>query len=107
MSDYWIGCRFKASDAERAAIHAQCDNAEEELKEFERRDIKHKEDRKHCKAKLKKAEEKLAKDASKLQVRSPFLPPSMNMICDTVGLMPEACDGNIWFLSSFSNLQLE
>lgn len=45
------------------------DAAEEELKEFERRDIKHKEDRKHCKAKLKKAEEKIAKDAAKLRVR--------------------------------------
>ena len=71
VSDRWNDRRFKASDAERAAIQAQCDNAEEELKEFERRDIKHKEDRKHCKAKLKKAEEKLAKDASKLQVLPP------------------------------------
>lgn len=60
--------RFKTSDMERAKIQKQLDSAEEELKEFERRDIKHKEDRKHCKAKLKKAEEKLAKDAAKMQV---------------------------------------
>ena len=62
--------RFKTSDTERAKIQKQLDAAEEELKEFERRDIKHKEDRKHCKAKLKKAEEKLAKDAAKMQVNS-------------------------------------
>ena len=31
--------------------------------------MKYKEDRRHCKAKLKKAEEKLAKDAARLQVR--------------------------------------
>jgi len=39
------------------------------VSQFERRDVKYKEDRRHCKAKLKKAEEKLAKDAARLQVR--------------------------------------
>ena len=43
------------------------------LCQFERRDVKYKEDRRHCKAKLKKAEEKLAKDAARLQARWPGL----------------------------------
>ena len=59
--------RFKASDAERAAIQARLDEADEQMREFERRDIKHREDRKHAKAKLKKAEDKLAKDSAALQ----------------------------------------
>jgi len=53
----------------RAADQAELDAAAAEITEFERRDVKFKEDRRHCKAKLKKAEEKLAKDAARLQVR--------------------------------------
>ena len=61
--------RFKESDRVRAADQAELDAAAAEITEFERRDVKYKEDRRHCKAKLKKAEEKLAKDAARLQAR--------------------------------------
>ena len=59
--------RFKESEQMRAADQAELDAAAAEIAEFERRDVKFKEDRRHCKAKLKKAEEKLAKDAARLQ----------------------------------------
>ena len=44
------------------------DKAEEAFKEFERKDIKLREDMKHLKTKLKKLTDKIAKDATKLQV---------------------------------------
>ena len=62
--------RFKDSEKTRAADQAELDAAAAEIAEFERRDVKFKEDRRHCKAKLKKAEEKLAKDATRLQACS-------------------------------------
>ena len=64
--------RFKESEKTRAADQAELDAAAAEIAEFERRDVKFKEDRRHCKAKLKKAEEKLAKDAARLQARPPI-----------------------------------
>ena len=78
--------RFKESEKMRAADQAELDAAAAEITEFERRDVKFKEDRRHCKAKLRKAEEKLAKDAARLQAccrckpnSNPHITPSSNI----------------------------
>ena len=54
--------------AERARVAAELEAASEEFRAFERQDIKFREDLKHLKAKVKKLQEKLARDEAKLQV---------------------------------------
>ena len=48
----------------------ELERANEEFKEFERKDIKYREDLKHLKAKLKKLQDRLAKDSARMQVCS-------------------------------------
>ncbi|GAA0146311.1 hypothetical protein LIER_06300 [Lithospermum erythrorhizon] len=47
-------------------LENQLHNCKDEFKEFERQDIKHREDLKHLKQKIKKLEDKLEKDSSKI-----------------------------------------
>ncbi len=54
--------------ADHGGVAKELDRANEEFKEFERKDIKYREDLKHLKAKLKKLQDKLAKDSAKMQV---------------------------------------
>ena len=54
--------------AERARVAGELEAAGEEFRAFERQDIKFREDLKHLKAKVKKLQEKLARDEAKLQV---------------------------------------
>lgn len=55
--------------ADHGRVAKELERANEEFKEFERKDIKYREDLKHVKAKLKKLQEKLAKDSAKMQVK--------------------------------------
>ncbi|GAB4831648.1 Structural maintenance of chromosomes protein 4 [Ancistrocladus abbreviatus] len=52
----------------------------DEFKEFERQDVKHREDLKHIKQKIKKLEEKIEKDSSKINDISKECEDSMNTI---------------------------
>lgn len=61
--------RFTDMSADHGAVAKELERANEEFKEFERKDIKYREDLKHLKAKLKKLQEKLTKDTAKMQVR--------------------------------------
>ena len=54
--------------AKRARVAEELEAASEEFRAFERQDIKFREDLKHLKAKVKKLQEKLARDEAKLQV---------------------------------------
>lgn len=54
--------------ADHGTVAKELERANEEFKEFERKDIKYREDLKHLKAKLKKLQEKLSKDSAKMQV---------------------------------------
>ena len=58
--------RHGAAVKEHAAISSELEAARSEFKEFERKDIKAREDLKHAKAKAKKLEDKQAADAAKL-----------------------------------------
>lgn len=62
--------RFKDMSADHDSVAKELERANEEFKEFERKDIKYREDVKHLKAKLKKLQDKLAKDTAKMQVCS-------------------------------------
>lgn len=61
-------CRFKDMSADHGSVAKELERANEEFKEFERKDIKYREDLKHVKAKLKKLQEKLNKDTTKMEV---------------------------------------
>lgn len=54
--------------ADHGSVAKELERANEEFKEFERKDIKYREDLKHVKAKLKKLQEKLTKDSAKMEV---------------------------------------
>ena len=54
--------------ADHGSVAKELERANEEFKEFERKDIKYREDVKHLKAKLKKLQDKLVKDTAKMQV---------------------------------------
>ena len=56
--------------ADHGSVAKELERANEEFKEFERKDIKYREDLKHLKAKLKKLQDKLAKDSARMQVCS-------------------------------------
>ena len=60
--------RFKDMSADHGSVAKELERANEEFKEFERKDIKYREDLKHVKAKLKKLQDKLTKDSSKMEV---------------------------------------
>lgn len=60
--------RFKDMSTDHGGVAKELERANEEFKEFERKDIKYREDLKHLKAKLKKLQEKLVKDSAKMQV---------------------------------------
>ena len=62
-------CRYNLEAKQQAEIQSQLDKAEESFKEFERKDIKLREDMKHLKAKLKKLSDKLTKDQAKAKVK--------------------------------------
>ncbi|KAG8659531.1 hypothetical protein MANES_02G046500v8 [Manihot esculenta] len=55
-------------------------NCKEEFKEFERQDVKYREDLKHKKQKIKKLEDKLNKDSSKIEHLTKECEESTNMI---------------------------
>ena len=56
--------------ADHGSVAKELERANEEFKEFERKDIKYREDLKHLKAKLKKLQDKLGKDSARMQVCS-------------------------------------
>lgn len=58
--------RYNAASKEYSSIQRELENASDEFKEFERKDIKFREDIKHIKAKIKKLEDKESKDTAKL-----------------------------------------
>ena len=60
--------RFKDMSADHGSVAKELERANEEFKEFERKDIKYREDLKHVKAKLKKLQDKLTKDSAKMEV---------------------------------------
>lgn len=60
--------RFKDMSADHGSVAKELERANEEFKEFERKDIKYREDLKHVKAKLRKLQDKLTKDSSKMEV---------------------------------------
>ena len=60
--------RYKEESKSQAATQAELDKANERFKEYERKDIKLREDLKHLKAKLKKLGDKLTKDTAKAEV---------------------------------------
>eukprot|EP00976_Prorocentrum_cordatum_P115923 1196083-Prorocentrum_minimum.AAC.8 len=58
---------FSACSKEHNAIQKELERTDAEFKEFERKDIKYREDLKHSKQQLKKVTEKHAKDEAKLE----------------------------------------
>lgn len=56
--------------ADHGSVAKELERANEEFKEFERKDIKYREDLKHLKAKLKRLQDRLAKDSARMQVCS-------------------------------------
>lgn len=63
-------CRVKAEGTQHAAVQRELDAATERFKEFERRDVRLREDLKHLKAKHRKLMERLQRDAAKHMVRT-------------------------------------
>ena len=63
--------RVKAEAKQHAAVQRELDAATERFKEFERRDVKLREDLKHLKARRKKLAERSQKDGAKQTVREP------------------------------------
>lgn len=59
--------KYSAADDSLAAVKKDLEDATLEFKEFERKDIKYREDIKHLKVKLKKVEDKAAKDMKKAE----------------------------------------
>lgn len=66
-----MGFRFQAEKEGHSAVQKELDAANERFKEYERKDVKLREDVKHLTAKAKKLRDKLAKDAAKAQARIP------------------------------------
>lgn len=56
--------------ADHGSVAKELERANQEFKEFERKDIKYREDLKHLKAKLKRLQDRLAKDSARMQVCS-------------------------------------
>ena len=65
-----VKCRVKAESTQHAAVQRELDAATERFKEFERRDVRLREDLKHLKAKRRKLAERLQRDAAKHTVRT-------------------------------------
>ena len=63
--------RVKAEAKQHAAVQRELDAANERFKEFERRDVKLREDLKHLKARRKKLVERAQKEGAKQTVREP------------------------------------
>lgn len=61
-------CRFKEEKREHGAVQRELDAANERFKEYERKDVKLREDAKHLGGKAKKLHEKQARDAARAQV---------------------------------------
>ncbi|ESQ32611.1 hypothetical protein EUTSA_v10003529mg [Eutrema salsugineum] len=62
------------------ALDNELRNCKEKFKEFERQDVKHREDLKHMKQKIKKLEDKLEKDSSKISDLTKECEDSKNLI---------------------------
>jgi structural maintenance of chromosome 4 len=60
--------RFQKESKEHKAIQKELDTANERFKEYERKDVKLREDIKHLTARQKKLADKIAKDSAKAQV---------------------------------------
>ena len=81
--------RFEAEKKEHGRIQKELDAANERFKEYERKDVKLREDIKHLQAKQKKLADKRAKDSAKAQARH-LIPPKplerllrQTAFCDT------------------------
>ena len=61
----WLSYRFQKESKEHKAIQRELDAANERFKEYERKDVKLREDIKHLCTKHKKLTDKLAKDTAK------------------------------------------
>lgn len=64
--------RFQRENKEHRAIQKQLEAANERFKEYERKDVKLREDIKHLASKHKKLTGKLAKDTAKAEVQGLF-----------------------------------
>ena len=62
-------CRFQKESKEHKAIQKELEAANERFKEYERKDVKLREDIKHLSAKQKKLLDKLARDTAKAEVK--------------------------------------
>ena len=73
-----VHCRFQKESKEHKAIQKELDAANERFKEYERKDVKLREDVKHLSAKQKKLLDKLAKDTTKAEVKcqSSYIAPT-------------------------------
>ena len=60
-----IEAKFKAQATEMNEIQQNLDNSTKEFAEFEKKDVKFREDLKHMKQQVKKLDEKLAKESAK------------------------------------------
>lgn len=58
--------KYNAIAAQHGSIQKELDNAQEEFKNFEKKDIKYREDIKHLKSKIERLETKAAKDKARL-----------------------------------------
>ena len=66
----FCGGRFQKESKEHKAIQRELDAANERFKEYERKDVKLREDIKHLSAKHKKLADKLAKDVARTEVKA-------------------------------------
>ena len=79
--------RVKAEAKQHAAVQRELDAANERFKEFERRDVKLREDLKHLKARRKKLAERALKEGAKQTVResTSMSPPNFVRVCAVRG----------------------
>ncbi len=73
--------RYETEKKEHGKIQKELDAANERFKEYERKDVKLREDIKHLQAKQKKLADKRGKDAAKAQVTLPIAGPAMEWWC--------------------------
>ena len=71
----YLHIRFQKESKEHKAMQKELDAANERFKEYERKDVKLREDIKHLSAKHRKMTEKLAKDTVKAEARPIPGPP--------------------------------
>ena len=85
--------RFQKESKEHKAIQKELDAANERFKEYERKDVKLREDIKHLSTKQKRLLDKLAKDTTKAEVK-----------CRSLYIVPTACSWLYMSLQSIGGL---